>query len=164
VTLEVVTFWGLCVLLIGSALAVVLTKNLFHSVLYLALSLTATAGVFLALDAEFLAAVQLLLYAGGVVTIVVFAIVVTERLVGERITQTSRSILAGLVLAGALLLGLLRFLRGADLPLERPVIAVDVTRVIGQVLLTEFVLPFELLAVLLLVGLLGALYFARPEE
>jgi NADH:ubiquinone oxidoreductase subunit 6 (subunit J) len=164
VTLEVVTFWGLSVLLIGSALAVVLTKNLFHSVLYLALSLTATAGVFLALDAEFLAAVQLLLYAGGVVTIVVFAIVVTERLVGERITQTSRSILAGLVLAGALLLGLLRFLRGADLPLERPAIVVDVTRAIGQVLLTEFVLPFELLAVLLLVGLLGALYFARPEE
>jgi NADH:ubiquinone oxidoreductase subunit 6 (subunit J) len=164
VTLEVVTFWGLCVLLIGSALAVVLTKNLFHSVLYLALSLTATAGVFLALDAEFLAAVQLLLYAGGVVTIVVFAIVVTERLVGERITQTSRSLLAGLVLAGALLLGLLRFLRDADLPVERPAIAVDVTRAIGQVLLTEFVLPFELLAVLLLVGLLGALYFARPEE
>jgi len=164
VTLEVVTFWGLCVLLIGSALAVLLTKNLFHSVLYLALSLTATAGVFLALDAEFLAAVQLLLYAGGVVTIVVFAIVVTERLVGERITQTSRSILTGVVVAGALLLGLLRFLRGADLPVERPVIGVDVTRAIGQVLLTEFVLPFELLAVLLLVGLLGALYFARPED
>ncbi|HEV2056681.1 MAG TPA: NADH-quinone oxidoreductase subunit J [Methylomirabilota bacterium] len=163
-TLEVVSFWGLAVLLIGSALAVVLTKNLFHSVLYLALSLTATAGVFLALDAEFLAAVQLLLYAGGVVTIVVFAIVVTERLVGDRITQTSRQILTGLVLAGALLLGILRFLRGADLPVERPVIAVDVTRAIGQVLLTEFVLPFELLAVLLLVGLLGALYFARPEE
>ena len=163
-SLEIVTFWGLAVLLIGSALAVVLTKNLFHSVLYLALSLTATAGVFLALDAEFLAAVQLLLYAGGVVTIVVFAIVVTERLVGDRITQTSRQILTGLVLAGALLLGVLRFLRGADLPVERPVIAVDVTRAIGQVLLTEFVLPFELLAVLLLVGLLGALYFARPEE
>ena len=163
-TLEVVTFWGLCVLLIGSALAVVLTKNLFHSVLYLALSLTATAGVFLALDAEFLAAVQLLLYAGGVITIVVFAIVVTERLVGDRITQTSRHILAGLVLAGALLLALLRVLRGADLPVERQVITVDVTRAIGQVLLTEFVLPFELLAVLLLVGLLGALYFARPEE
>ena len=163
-TLEVVSFWGLAVLLIGSALAVVLTKNLFHSVLYLALSLTATAGVFLALDAEFLAAVQLLLYAGGVVTIVVFAIVVTERLVGDRITQTSRGITAGLVLAGALLVGVLRFLRGADLPVDRPVIAVDVTRAIGQVLLTEFVLPFELLAVLLLVGLLGALYFARPDE
>ncbi|HUO64887.1 MAG TPA: NADH-quinone oxidoreductase subunit J [Terriglobales bacterium] len=163
-TLEVVAFWGLAVLLIGSALSVVLTKNLFHSVLWLALSLTATAGIFLALEAEFLAAVQLLLYAGGVVTIVVFAIVVTERLVGERITQTSRHIVTGVVLAGALLLAVLRFLRGADLPLERPVIAVDVTRALGQVLMTEFVLPFELLAVLLLVGLLGALYFARPEE
>jgi len=70
----------------------------------------------------------------------------------------------GVVLAGALLLAVLRFLRGADLPIERPVIAVDVTRALGQVLMTEFVLPFELLAVLLLVGLLGALYFARPEE
>lgn len=163
-SLEVVTFWGLAVLLIGSALSVVLTKNLFHSVLWLALSLTATAGVFLSLEAEFLAAVQLLLYAGGVITIVVFAIVVTERLVGDRITQTSRHIVTGAVLAGALLLAVLRFLRGADLPIERPVIGVDVTRAIGQVLMTEFVLPFELLAVLLLVGLLGALYFARPEE
>src|SRR6266508_4163716 len=164
VSLEVVTFWALCVLLIGSALAVVLTKNLFHSVLYLALSLTATAGVFLALDAEFLAAVQLLLYAGGVVTIVVFAIVVTERLVGVRITQTSRHVVTGVVLSGALLAAVLGFLRAVPLPTERPPLGVDVTRVLGQVLLTEFVLPFELLGVLLLVGLLGALYFARSEE
>jgi len=164
VTLEVVVFWGLAVLLIGSALSVVVVKNIYQSVLWLALSLTATAGIFLALDAEFLAAVQLLLYAGGVITIVVFAIVVTERLVGDRITQVSRRIMLGAVLAGALMLAVLRFVRVADLPVERPVIAVDVTRVLGQVLLTEFVLPFELLAVLLLVGLLGALYFARPEE
>lgn len=163
-TLDVVAFWGLAVVVIGSALAVVLTKNLFHSVLWLALSLTGTAGIFLSLDAEFLAAVQLLLYAGGVITIVVFAIVVTERLVGDRLTQVSRRLLTGVILAGALLVALLRFLRGAELPVERPVIAVDVTRVLGQVLMTEFVLPFELLAVLLLVGLLGALYFARPED
>ena len=89
---EALAFWALAVVLVGSALAVVLTKNLFHSVLWLALALTGTAGVFLLLDAEFLAAVQLLLYAGGIVTIVVFAIVVTERLVGERLSQTSRRI------------------------------------------------------------------------
>jgi len=164
VTLDVIAFWGLAVLVIGSALAVVLTKNLFHSVLWLALALTAVAGIFLSLDAEFLAAIQLLLYAGGVITIVVFAIVVTERLVGARITQTSRHIVTGLIIAGALLAAVLAFLRGVPLPVERPPLAVDVTRAIGQVLLTEFVLPFELLGVLLLVGLLGALYFARPEE
>ena len=163
-TLDVAAFWGLAVVLVGSALSVVLSKNLFHSVLWLALSLTATAGIFLALEAEFLAAVQLLLYAGGVVTIVVFAIVTTERLIGDRMSQVSRHLVTGAVLSGALLFVLLRFLRGAALPVERPVIGVDVTRALGQVLMTEFVLPFELLAVLLLVGLLGALYFARPEE
>ena len=63
--------------------------------LWLALALTGTAGVFLMLDAEFLAAVQVLLYAGGVVTVVVFAIVVTERLVGETLSQTSRACLGG---------------------------------------------------------------------
>src|SRR5207249_3739610 len=70
VTLEAITFWALGALLLASALMVVLTKNLFHSVLYLALSLTVTAGIYLALDAEFLAAVQLLLYAAGGVPIV----------------------------------------------------------------------------------------------
>ena len=70
---EVVGFYCLSAVLIGSALAVVLTKNLFHAVLWLALALTGTAGIFLLLDAEFLAAVQLLLYAGGIVTVAVFA-------------------------------------------------------------------------------------------
>ena len=96
-------FWILSVLLVGSALAVVLSKNLFHAVLWLALALTGTAGVFLLLNAEFLAAVQLLLYAGGIITIVVFAIVVTERLVGERISQTNRGIASGALVSAALL-------------------------------------------------------------
>ena len=163
-SLEPIAFWGLAVVLLASALAVVLTRNLFHSVLYLALSLTATAGLFLALDAEFLAAVQLLLYAGGVVTIAVFAIVVTERLVGDRITQTSRQLLSGFVIAGALLVALLVIFRRAPLPVPRPAVSGDLTRAIGQSLLTTYVLPFELLAVLFLAALLGALYFARPDD
>ena len=65
-TLEVIGFWILAVVLVSSALAVVLTKNLFHSVLWLALALTGTAGIFLMLNAEFLAGVQILLYAGAV--------------------------------------------------------------------------------------------------
>jgi NADH-quinone oxidoreductase subunit J len=164
VSLEAVTFWGLAVVLLASSLAVVLTRNLFHSVLYLALSLTATAGLFLSLDSEFLAAVQLLLYAGGVITIVVFAIVVTERLVGDRITQTSRQLLTGFILAGALLVGLLAVFRRAPLTVPRQAVSGDLTRAIGESLLTHYVLPFELLAVLLLAALLGALYFARPDD
>jgi len=164
VSLEPITFGALAAVLLASSLAVVLTKNLFHSVLYLALSLTATAGIFLALDAEFLAAVQLLLYAGGVVTIAVFAIVVTERLVGDRITQTSRYLASGAIVAAALFAAVAGIVGGVPLPVSPPPMPGDVTRAIGEALLTRFVLPFELLGVLFLAALLGALYFARPDE
>src|SRR6188472_1710304 len=113
---EQLTFAGLSIVLVGSALAVVLSKNLFHAVLWLALALTGTAGVFLLLDAEFLAAVQLLLYAGGIITIVVFAIVVTERLVGERLTQTNRGVVSGALVAIALLAVIVNTLMQRELP------------------------------------------------
>ena len=161
---EALAFWGLAVILVGSALAVVLTKNLFHAVLWLALALTGTAGVFLLLDAEFLAAVQLLLYAGGIVTVVVFAIVVTERLVGERISQTSRRIAAGAIVAAGILAAVVSAVMERPLALERPPMESDLTQIIGETVMTRFVLPFELLAVLMLAGLMGAIYFARPDD
>ena len=161
---EVLAFWALGFVLVGSALAVVLSKNLFHAVLWLALALTGTAGVFLQLDAEFLAAVQLLLYAGGIVTIVVFAIVVTERLVGERISQTSRRIAASAVVAAALLATILSAISERPLPVTPPALPADLTRNIGDAVLTRFVMPFELLALLMLAALMGAIYFARPDD
>ena len=161
---ETVAFWSLAVVLVGSALAVVLSKNLFHSVLWLALALTGTAGVFLLLEAEFLAAVQLLLYAGGIVTIVVFAIVVTERLVGERITQTNRRITAGAVTSLALIALVVNAITRQPLATVREPLTTDLTRAIGESVLTRFVLPFELLGVLMLAAMLGAVYFARPED
>lgn len=161
---ESVAFWCLSTVLVGSALAVVLTKNLFHAVLWLALALTGTAGVFLLLDAEFLAAVQLLLYAGGIVTIVVFAIVVTERLVGEHITQTSRRLAGGAFVSIALISLIVSAVMQRPLTTVRAPMAQDLTRLIGDTVLTRFVLPFELLALLMLAALLGAIYFARPED
>jgi len=161
---ETLAFWSLAIVLVGSALAVVLSKNLFHSVLWLALALTGTAGVFLLLEAEFLAAVQLLLYAGGIVTIVVFAIVVTERLVGERISQTSRRITAGAVTSIALVALVVNAIMRQPLATTRPPLTTDLTRTLGESVLTRFVLPFELLGVLMLAAMLGAVYFARPED
>ena len=68
---ETLGFWIVAVVLLASSLAVVLTPNLFHAVLFLAVVLVATGVVFLLLEAPFLFGVQLLLYAGGVVTILV---------------------------------------------------------------------------------------------
>lgn len=161
---ETLAFWILAPMLVGSALAVVLTKNLFHAVLWLALALTGTAGIFLLLDAEFLAAVQLLLYAGGIVTIMVFAIVVTERLVGERISQTSRHLAAGAVASLGLAWAITSTVWERPLAIVRPQMAEDLTQIIGETVQTRFVLPFELLALLMLAGLMSAIYFARPED
>jgi NADH-quinone oxidoreductase subunit J len=161
---EALAFWSLAIVLVGSALAVVLSRNLFHSVLWLALALTGTAGVFLLLQAEFLAAVQLLLYAGGIVTIVVFAIVVTERLVGERISQTNRRITAGAVTSLALIALVVNTIFRQPLPAATQSLPGDLTRRLGESVLMQFVLPFELLGVLMLAALLGAVYFARPED
>jgi NADH:ubiquinone oxidoreductase subunit 6 (subunit J) len=163
-TAETIAFGVLATVIVASALAVVLSKNLFHAVLWLALALVGTAGIFLMLNAEFLAAVQILLYAGGIVTVVVFAIVVTERLVGERISQTNRRLVGGTIVCAALLALLVRAIARQPLALEQPPALADLTRTIGEDVLTRFVLPFELLAVLMLTALLGAIYFARTEE
>lgn len=163
-TPEILGFWILAVTLVGSGLMVVLSKNLFHSVLWLALALVSTAGVFLLLDAEFLASVQVLLYAGGVITVVVFAIVVTEKLVGERLSAVSRRMAVGALLSAGLLTVILRVLNKAEINVEMPEATADFTRWMGISLLTQHVIAFELLAVLLVAGMLAATYFARPEE
>ncbi len=163
-TAEVLGFWVMAVVLVGASLGVVLTPNLFHAVLYLAAALVATGGVFLLLEAAFLFGVQLLLYAGGVVTIVVFAIMLTERLVGETIVQSSRHLFNGAVLSVAVFVGVAGFLVGGDAAPPRPPWSGDATVAIGRALVGPFAVPFELLGVLLVVALLGALYFARTED
>ena len=157
-------FWVLAAVLLASSLGTVLAPNLFHAVLFLAVALVATGGVFLLLDAPFLFGVQLLLYAGGVVTILVFAIMLTERIVGQRIAQTSRHLVNGLLVSAAVLVAILGFLARRPGDPAAPAAAGDATAAIGMALVGRFAGPFELLAVLLVAALLGALYLARTED
>jgi NADH-quinone oxidoreductase subunit J len=125
--------------------------------------LVATAGLFLLLHAEFLAGAQVLLYAGGVVTIVVFAIMLTERLVGETIRQMNRGIGVGVVVALAVFGGIAAVVGRAPLG---PAAAGPgpTTAALGTRLLGDWVLAFEVLGVLLVAALLGAVYLARTDE
>ena len=161
---EALGFAGVAVVLLAASLGVVLSRNLFHAVLYLTAALVATAVVFLLLHSAFLFAVQLLLYAGGVVTIVVFAIMLTERLVGDTLAQTNRYLVNGAIVSAAVFVGILGLLlqgpgRGAP-----PGLAVDATAAVGHALLGPFALALILLAVLLVTALIGALYFARADD
>jgi NADH-quinone oxidoreductase subunit J len=159
-----IIFWITGALLIISALGVAFLKNLFHSVLALAAVLILTAVLFLTLQAEFIAAVQILLYTGGVITLVVFAIMLTEKLIGERLTQTNRRIAIAGIISLALMMFLiyaiqqekfLNFTRGFNF---------DATQEIASGFLVEFVIPFEALSLLLLASLIGALVLAKEDE
>jgi NADH:ubiquinone oxidoreductase subunit 6 (subunit J) len=155
-------FWAVAVILLASSLAVVLTPNLFHSVLFLAVALVATGVVFLFLDAPLLFGVQLLLYAGGVVVLVVFAIMLTERLVGQRVRQASHGLINGAIVSAAVFVGVMGFLmQGMPQPTGRP--AASDPAALARAFLGPYAVPFELLGVLLVAALLGAIYFARED-
>ena len=162
-TPAVLGFWAIAVVLLGSSLAVVLTPNLFHSVLFLAVALVATGVIFLFLAAPFLFGAQLLLYAGGVVVLVVFAIMLTEKIVGQRIRQASHGLVNGAIVAAAVFVGIVGFLvQAGPAPAARPPLP-DVTVALGRAIVGPYAVAFELLGVLLVAALLGALYFARED-
>jgi NADH:ubiquinone oxidoreductase subunit 6 (subunit J) len=97
------------------------------------------------------------------VTVLVFAIMLTERLVGERLTQASRWLVNGAIVAAAVFVGVVSFLlqaRRASLEPGGP----DWTAAVAWALTGPFVAPFELLGILLVAALLGAIYFARTED
>jgi len=162
VTGEAVLLIVLGGVLLAASVGVVLSKNLFHSVLWLALALVTTAGLFLSLHAEFLAAAQVLLYAGGVVTLVVFAIMLTERLVGETIAQMNRGIGWGALAAAAVFVAIAAVVVPASR--QAPGRGAPTTAALGEALLTEWALAFEVLGALLVAALLGALYLARADD
>jgi NADH:ubiquinone oxidoreductase subunit 6 (subunit J) len=99
-----------------------------------------------------------------VVTIVVFAIMLTERLVGETLTQTNRYIVNGTVVSAALFVAILGFLLHVPGGGAASAPAADTTAAVGHALLGPFALSLILLGVLLVAALIGALYFARADD
>lgn len=162
-TLEIAGLCFLALIVLGGALGTVLSRNLVHSVLWLALVLVATAGLYARLCAGFLAGAQVLLYAGGVVTLAIFAVMLSSRMQGGPILHESvgrgRGALVALAVA-ALFFGVLL---STDLTPPRDLPVVDAAG-LGRSFLGEFVLPFEVLSVLLVVAMIGALAIARKED
>ena len=158
------TFIILSIITLGAALAVVTSKNLFHSALFLVLSFVGVAGLYILLEAGFLAAVQILVYVGAISILIIFAIMLTRRLMAKDLVQRNAqwgiSGLVALLLFAVLVFVLLR--------VNWPVVGGDVTResisILGQELMSTYALPFEVASVLLLVALVGSIIIARERE
>jgi len=171
-SVELILFYIFGAVAVISALLVITRKNVVHSAVCLAATLLSVAGIFLTLHAEFLAGVQVIVYVGGILVLFVFVIMLisVEKTIHER--QFGRGWLVGLI-AAVLLISELGFVvwRGRDsLVLAQPAGPVESamgftgnSQLVGEALYTNYLLPFEIASILLLVAIVGAVALAKRK-
>jgi NADH-quinone oxidoreductase subunit J len=166
VTAVDVLFCLLGAVAVGSALLVALSSNLVHCALWLVVTLGSLAGMYLLLAAEFVAWVQVLIYVGAVVVLLLFALMLTRAPIGivPDLNGTGRALAAVVAVAtGAVLVTTFaEGFRGARLEIRGG--DVGSARSLGGTLFDSWVLPFEILSVLLLAALVGAIVLSRHQD
>jgi NADH-quinone oxidoreductase subunit J len=165
ILIEQVAFLALAALTLGSALMVVLSKNLMHSALFLVLTFFSVAGLYVMLEAEFLAAIQVLIYVGAVAVLYLFALMLTLNVTGRGVQQGSARRAPAAVVAVLFALVILgpTWAANASWPISSLTPAPDAIPQLGESLMTAYALPFEVMGVVLLVALVGAIILAREE-
>jgi NADH-quinone oxidoreductase subunit J len=155
-------FYGLAAVVVGFAAYAVAAKKIDHSAFALMASFSAVAGIYALLGSDFLAVTQVVVYVGGIMVLIVFGVLLTDRLPLE-FRQVSRvTVLQGLAVAVPAFLGLLWAISGTRWPGGgSPPGDEGTTRGIGELLMTEYLFPFELASIVLLVALIGAARLAR---
>lgn len=172
--LATLLFWIIAVILVGAALLVVSLRNIVHSAIALVLVFAMAAGIYLLLNAEFIAIVQILIYAGAVTILILFALMLT-RITGQPTTNPTNklwpvafiiSVLVGLGIIFAVTLSphaVADVSNGAN---QIPTNVNNVVR-IGQLLYSpssySYVLPFEIASLVLLVAIIGAIVIGRED-
>ncbi|WNQ11564.1 NADH-quinone oxidoreductase subunit J [Paenibacillus aurantius] len=160
-----IMFFIFAVLAIGGAVSMISLTRVVHMVTALALTFISLAGLYVLLNAEFVAFVQVLIYAGAISILMIFGIMMTKHQ-GEEEEEPKRPWHNGLLLVGVL--GLFGFLFYAIQNSTFPAQALEVqeknTLEIGKLLFNVHVIPFELMSVLLTVAFIGAIVVAKREE
>jgi NADH-quinone oxidoreductase subunit J len=143
---------------------VVTSRNVVHAALYLVVALSSVAGVYLLLAAPFIAFVQVIIYVGAIVVLILFGIMLTRAPVGRRVLDNSPRARLGAFVVGAGVFAMLTvFLAGAFRDARIATRAATSTAALGASIFRNYVLPFEAVSVLLLAALIGAIVLARRD-
>ena len=163
IPINVLVFYLVALVVVGSACIVAFSRNIVHSAFSLLGTFGGVAALYVFLGADFVAAVQVLIYVGGILVLILFAVMLTHRISDIQITNRTVGRIPGLV-AGAVLLGILVYaIAGTDWAKAKEVAYEPTTAVIGNLFLGEYLLPFQIAAVVLLVALIGAITLSRKE-
>ncbi len=166
--MERVIFYILAFLIIGLALMSITTKKLYRATMYLLFVLVSISGIYFLMEYNFMGAVQLSVYAGGIMVLFIYAVLLTDQ-IGKPLRDTSwkRKLLAGIISMGAAALSIYAIVtfQGINKTFEPTVTRVED---IGEKLLSYepggFVLPFEVISILLLAAMIGAIVIAKAKK
>jgi NADH:ubiquinone oxidoreductase subunit 6 (subunit J) len=166
-TAGAVLFWIFALMAGGSAIGVVVTRNIVRTAVFLLFTLTGVAGLYFLLNAEFLAAVQLVVYAGGTLILIVFGVMLTSKSPFSRFEPKLPEVIVAISIGVILLTALVLAIVHTPFPKSAPDISAENGYPIGplgQALLGDYLVPFELASVLLLVVMIGAAYLAKARR
>ncbi|MEY4384604.1 MAG: hypothetical protein RI995_2146 [Bacteroidota bacterium] len=165
--MEIANYWyflsGLTLL---SALMVVLSKNPIHSVLYLVFTFFCISGHYVLLNAQFLMAVNIIVYAGAIMVLFLFVIMMFDLKKNIPDSKTNLTKLAGVIVAGSLMVIMIAAFKNTNFgaPDEGDYLPqTGMVENLGQVLYNEYLLPFELVTVLFFVAMVGAVMLGKRE-
>lgn len=167
-TAEWVLFFLLAAAAVGGAISLILLRHPIHSALSLVVVMVSLAGLYLMLDAEFIAALQIIVYAGAIMVLFVFVIMLLNAGVEER-TNWSKIAIIGMILSVVIIAGLGHWLyhsQAGGMVANGPAgtaAAVD-TKDLSNQLFRQYLFPFEATSILILIAMLGAMVLAKKDE
>jgi len=158
-------FFVFALITLLSAFIVVFSRNIMYAAFALLFTFFGVAGLYVLLQADFLAVTQILIYVGGILVLLLFGVMLTNKVVNVEIKtgtlQTVPALILVAVVAGSLAGLFYSMWRGAGIPQEA---ARPTTKILGELLMTSYLLPFEIASVILLVALVGAAMTARRNR
>ena len=162
-TVSTAVFYLVVVVTIGSAMIVAFSRNIIYSAFSLLGTFAGVAGIYIFLGADFVAAVQLLIYVGGILVLVLFAVMLTHRITDVEITNRAAGRIPALIVVGVLVYLLAQTVRETPWAKSKDAVYAATTSKIGDLFLDTYLLPFELASLVLLAALIGAVVISRKE-
>jgi len=164
ITPQIAVFLVLAALVVAGAVSLILQRHPIHSALSLIVVMVALAGLYLLQGAEFVAAVQIIVYAGAIMVVFIFVIMLLNAGEEERANVSRWARFVGVPLGAVFLVEVAYWIGRATAHLGPAPTETVSTRDLSTLLFREYVFPFELTSILILIALLGALVLARREE